>query len=182
MADLFEPVIRKFMDLGIFNVFLFAIAFAIFYAVLRRSKVMGDSIQINAVVAFVCAFLIFSFQYVMGINLTLPLTQFFTQGLIYILMIFFGFIVASMFYPNMTDMLMDQFKKRSTLYVMIALGVSLLVTSGLIQVFWASATKPPTSGSPQPSRDVIIIAAGVIVFIVIIIIAAQIGRGESSSD
>jgi predicted neutral ceramidase superfamily lipid hydrolase len=175
MADLFKETITKMIDLGIFNIFLFCLALAIFYAIIRKSKIFGENIAVNGVIAAMAAFFIFAFPSIFGADLITPMSKFFTQGLTMILFIIFGFIAASLFYPNLPGMLAKQFERRSTLYIMIALGITLFVTSGLIAAFTTSP--PPKPGTVGPPTDIILVAAGVIIFIVVLIVASSIGKG-----
>lgn len=176
MVSPFEIAIKKLVEVGFYDILLFVLSLAIFYAILRKSKILGESPLINAVISFVAAFLVFGYPVLIGFSLTMPLTMFFTQSFVWILIFVIGFVLASMFYPDMPKMLAEQFTKRTTLYVMLALGITIILMSTLISVFW---TYPPAApGAPTPSTDVIILAAGVIIFIVLIIIAAATVRGE----
>jgi hypothetical protein len=173
--NIFAPIISKLVDVGFYDFLLFLFSLAIFYALLKKSKILGESNMMNGLVAFVGAFLVFGYPILIGISLTVPLTAFFTQALVWIILIFFGLIVASLFYPDLPKMLADQFTKRTTLYEMIAIGISLLITSTLITVLWQGVGGGTAGipGVPSPPQDVTLIAAGVIIFIVIILIGAS---------
>src|SRR5437867_7967016 len=115
MATPFEIVAQKMVELGFFNfIFPFIITSAIFYALLRRAQVVGESPTVNAVVSISIAFLIFGFPVIAGINLTTPLSTFFTQATIWLLILFVGAMLASIFYPNFSEMLIKQFTHRTT--------------------------------------------------------------------
>lgn len=178
MSSPFEIVVQNMVNLGFYNfIFPFIITSAIFYALLRRSKVFGESIVVNAVVSLSIAFMIFGYPVIAGVSLATPLATFFTQATVWLLIIFVGIIIASLFYPNLSDMLTKQMTHRTTLFMMIALAIALFVTSGLVTVFTGTFNKPVTPGSP-PSipTDVILIAAGLIIFIVLLLIATAIAR------
>ena len=173
--NIFAPIISKLVDVGFYDFLLFVFSLAIFYALLKKSKILGESSMVNGLIAFVGAFLVFGYPVLIGISLTLPLTTFFTQAVVWILLIFVGLMLSSLFYPDLPKMLAEQFTKRTTIYEMIAIGVSLLITSTLISVLWQSVGLGKSAegpGAPAPSQDVTLIAAGVIIFIVLILIGA----------
>lgn len=173
--NIFAPIISKLIEFGFYDVLLFAFSLALFYALLKKSKVLGESTAINGLIAFVGAFLVFGYPVLVGISLTLPLTVFFTQAIVWILMIFVGLILASLFYPDLPKMLAEQFVKRSTLYAMMGVGIAILITSTLVSVLWQGTGVTPREGPgvPSPPTDVTLIAVGVIIFIVIILIGAS---------
>jgi len=175
MADILEPMVKKFTE-SFSSVLIFVFVFTIFYAILRKSKVFGESPAMNGAVSFVAAFLVTWFS-VSIMPLTTALSTFFTQGTALLLFIIFGIIAASLFYPDLPKMLADQFKSRGTLWIMIILGMVLFVTSGIISVFWAQATQPPKPGETRPATDVVIVSAAIIIFVVVLAIAAA-GGGK----
>lgn len=179
MANIFEPVIAKMFELGVYDVFIFILVVAIFYAFLKKSKMLGGSPVIDGVVALSVGFLVFGFGWITGMALTGPFTILFTQTTVILLFLLIGFLAASMFYPDMTKWLVKVFESRSVLFVMIALGFTLLVTSGLISTLWAGAATPPKPGEIRTPTDILIVAAGLIIFVVlIIIVAAIVGGGK----
>src|SRR3989338_4837910 len=176
--DIFEPIINKLLSLGILNAMLLFLFAAIAYALLKKSKIFGESEILNGVVAFIIAFLIFIFPFITGVSLVNPISIFFTQSIVIIIFLMIGFIMASFFYPDMPKVLADQFTRRSTLYVMIGLAIGLFITSGLVTTLLAAFSGPkiPKSETGPPS-DVLIISAGPILFIIILIVATSVGRG-----
>ncbi|HLC39701.1 MAG TPA: hypothetical protein VJJ76_02360 [archaeon] len=176
--DIFEPIINKLLSLGILNAMLLFLFAAIAYALLKKSKIFGESEILNGVVAFIIAFLIFIFPFITGVSLVNPISIFFTQSIVIIIFLMIGFIMASFFYPDMPKVLADQFTRRSTLYVMIGLAIGLFITSGLVTTLLAAFSGPkiPKSETGPPS-DVLIIGAGLILFIIILLVATSVGRG-----
>jgi len=177
MANIFEPVIEKMFDLGVYDVFIFVLVVAIFYAILKKTKILGGSPVIDGAISLSIGFLVLGFQWLTGMALTGPFTILFTQTTMILLFLFIGFLAASMFYPDMTKFLVKTFTSRSVIFIMIALGFTLLVTSGMIQTFWASAAAPPQPGEARISNDILIVAAGLIIFVVLLIIVAGIAGG-----
>jgi len=173
MPDIFEPMIRKLLDMGIGNLLIFILALAILYALIKKAKVFGDSDVINGVVAFCVAFMIFMFPVLYNVNLFTSFATFWTQGMVLLLFIIFGVVAASLFYPDLPKMLAERFTHRSVFIVMIALGVVLFVTSGLVTTFFASTNVPAKEGEVRPPTEVITIVAGVIIFIVVLMIASS---------
>ena len=176
MANPFEIVVQKMIDLGFYNfLFPFIITAAIMFALLKKSKVLGDSVQLNAVVALSVAFLIFGFPVLAGISLATPLATFFTQITVWVLIGFVGFLFASFFYPDLTGFLAKTMNTRSMLSVGLALGITLMVTSGLITVFSGNLNAEPKPGAPpSPPADVILVISAVVIFVVIILVASSI--------
>lgn len=178
MATPFELVIQKMIDLGFYNfVFPFILTAAIVYALLRRSKFLGESVATNALVALTVAFLVLGFPVIVGFSFAVPLSTFFTQATIWVLILVIGVLMASIFYPDLMKILGETFTKRTTIYEMLALAVALFVTSGLVGVFTQPISAPGKIGALTAPRDVIIIIAGIVIFIVLILIAASIFRG-----
>ena len=181
MPDLFTPLIQNLINFGVYNLFIWMLALAIMYAVLRKSKILGESPFVNGVVALIIAFFIFAFPVLTGTSLTLPAVTFFTQATVFMLVFLISFLLASFFYPDLPKLLITQFTRRTTLWALVALGITLFVTSGLVGTFWSGVTSPSTEGQEGGGTtvptDVIIIIAGVMIFIVILIIAASVARG-----
>lgn len=179
MADVFQPFIQKLVDLGFYSFFFpWIVTTAIMYGLLKKAKVFGDSATMNGTVALSVAFLVIGFPVLFG-NPTvfaLPMATFFTQATVVILLLSVGFIMASFFYPNLTGYLTGVMKHRSILGAMIAIGLGLLITSGLIQILISGYGKPSKTGPPL---DVITIISGIIIFVVVIIIATVVVRSET---
>jgi hypothetical protein len=174
----FEIIINKMISLGFYDfLFPFIIASAIFYALLKKSKIFGESIVINAVISLSIALLIFGFPVIAGLSLASALSAFFTQATVWILILSIGFLLASLFYPDLAKMLLETFKRRTTLFMLLALGIALFVTSGLLSVFTAPLTPKP-GAPPGPPYDVILISTALIIFVILIAIAASLMRAE----
>lgn len=177
---IFQTVIEKLVDLGFYDFFFpFIITSVIVYALLRKSKVLGESNAINGVVALSIGFLIFGFPVLTGLTFGTQLSTFFVQATAWILVLVIAAVIAAVFYPNFGRMLTDQFKNRNFLYIMLAMAISIFVLSGLITVF-IDIGNPALTGqepeTPTPPADIVIIIAALIIFMVLIIIAAAIFR------
>jgi len=176
-TDIFTPAIKWFFEIGFGNVFVFILTTAIFYAVLRKVKILGESEMINAVIAVIAAFLVaFWIPIYTGFSFVSSMSAFFAQSTAILLFIMIAFLLAGFFYPNLAGMLTDQFKTRGTLYIMIGLGLALLIMSTLVASFW-SVFPPAKPGTVAPSTDILLVTAAVIIFVVVLLIAASVGKG-----
>lgn len=171
MANVFETVVQKLIEVGFYDLLIFIISLTIFYAILRKVKILGESPIVNAALAFSIAFLIFGYPVIVGFSLTLPLVTFFTQSFVWILVFFIGFLIASFFYPDLPKFLAEKFTSRSMISIAIVIGLVSVIISGLIGVLWAT---PPGEGGIQIPLDTTIIAAGVIIFVILLIVAASV--------
>jgi hypothetical protein len=180
MADIFEPVVNQLISLGFLNALMLFFFAVILYAVLKKSHILGDSNILNAIISFIAAFFVFVFPFITGTSLIPNFSMFFTQTVVILLFLIMGFIMASLFYPDMPAFLAEHFTHRSIISVFIALGIALFIISGLVTSFFASFSSPKlATGGPGPSSDVLIIAAGLIIFVVVLIVASSTVRSES---
>ena len=135
MPDLFRPIAEKLVEIGFLGFVLpWLITAAIFWGLLKKSKLF-DSVIINAILALSASF--FLWGYLIGgtaIELGAPLATFMAQASVLILVMVFGLMAASMFYPDLSKTLGDNFKTRSAMYIMIALFFGLFFTSGLYKI------------------------------------------------
>ena len=177
MADIFAPIVKKVLDLGFGNLFVFALAAAMVWALLKKSKILGESESVNGTISIVSAFLIaFVFPLMTGMSLTTNLSLFFTQALSFFLFLVVGFLGASLFYPDLGKLLSEQFKHRSSLWVMLVAGITLFITSGLVSTLWASGNLPKIPGSRaiDAPASITIIGTALILLIVVIVIASAV--------
>lgn len=176
----FEVVVSKLISLGFYDFFFpFIIITVIIYALLRKSKVLGESNVINAVVALSIGLLVLGFPVITGVAFGGQLSTFFVQSTVWILILVVAVITASAFYPDIMKVLLEQFKSRNFLYYMLALGVGIFVTSGLLTVFISPGNPVVTGKEPEvpgPPSDIVIIVAALIIFMVLILIAASVFR------
>jgi len=178
VASLFEPVVRFMIEKGFYSfLFPWIITSAILYGLLRKSKIFGESAAVNGAISISVAFLIMGFPLIAQFNLALPFSTFFVQATVFFLILVVGLLFASLFYPDLTKFLMEKFTRRTTLGILIILGIAIFITSGLVGVFTFSLTAPPEPGKPSPPLDFTILAGGVIIFMVLIVVAGSIVMG-----
>lgn len=176
----FEVVVQKMVELGLYDfLFPFLIMSTITFALLRKSKVLGESSVINAVVAMSIGFLILGFPVLTGLVYGTELSTFFVQITTFVMILVAAVVVASVFYPDISSVLLDKFKSSRFLYSMLALGIGIFVTSGLLTVF-INVNNPVVTGHepeiPGPPSDIVIIVAALIIFMILLIIAASVVR------
>ncbi len=175
MENIFEILITKLIEVGGYDLIIFIFALTVFYAILKKYKILGESQGINAVVALTIAFLIFGYPVLVGFSLTLPLAKFFTQGLLWIMLFFMGILIASLFYPDLPKFISKTFKTRTVIWVAIFFTVVSLILSGFVSVLWAS---PPASGNVEIPFDLSITTAGVLLFMVALIIGSAVATSD----
>jgi len=190
MQTLFSTLLMKLIRWGFLDLIVFIISLGILYAIFRRSKILGTSPIINGIVSFGIAFMVIVFPLLTGVGVVIPLSKFFTQALIFILVFLFAFVISSLFYPNLLEWLPKVFTSRNTLWSMVGLAITLFITSGLVSIMYksVSAGNVQTGGiTPQVSEgtkshstssDVYIIVTGLIIFIVLMLIASSMGRSK----
>jgi hypothetical protein len=182
MAGIIENLINNLLEKGFFDILGFALVTAIFYGLLKKTKVLGESVVINGVVSIVAGFFIFGAPVLAGYKpLIYALSAFFTQATMWLLMFLLAFLAAAFFYPNMAEWLPKVIFRRTMLWVMLGLAFGLLVMSGFISVLWETMVTPlgsPSTKEPGPAQDTYILVAGLIVFVILIIIAASTVRME----
>ncbi|TAL48505.1 hypothetical protein EPN87_00430 [archaeon] len=182
MPNYFEIFAQNFSDLGGFSYAMpFLLITTILFAMFRKSKILGDSWIINGIISLSISFMvIFGFPISTGFSIATPLSMFFMQISVFILVFMVGTMMASIFYPNMQEWLPTVFKSRNWLMIGLAIGVAFFVTSGLVGVFTTgfNTLGVDQQGNPAAPRDVTLIAAGIVIFIVIILIASSVGSGR----
>lgn len=178
MANPFEIFVQELVNQGFYGYFLpFILTGVIVYALLRKSKVLGDSVTGNGIVAVAVAFMVLAFPVFSGINLQTQFATFFVQSSVFILIFVIGLILASLYYPDLQGMLASQFKSRGWMFIALIIVITFFVSSGLIGAF-TNIGNPLLTGqeptSPGVPTDIIIVVVGIILAMVVIIVAATV--------
>jgi len=103
MANPFDFVIVRLNSLGFFQLLLFVLTSAVFYGLLRKSKLFGEpdkNIVVNGVVSLVAAFLVWSAPTLLGIDIQTSTTTFFVQGISATLVVMVALMITGMFAPE----------------------------------------------------------------------------------
>ena len=174
--DVFSQVMSFMIEKGVLNIFLWMLLTAIFYGVLRRSKIFGDSVVINGLIALIASFFISALPYLTGFQMLPKFVLYITQIFIIAFAALIGVVIASIFYPDLQNFLKETFTHRTTLWVFIAVGIVFLVTSGLISIFTDVALQATSSGK---SPDIPVLMGALFIFLVLILVASGITRGTS---
>jgi preprotein translocase subunit Sec61beta len=172
MASPFEMVINKLLDIGFYDFLIFLLALPLFFALLKKTKVLGESTATNGLVAFIGAFLIFSFPIITGVSLTFSLTNMFMQFMMFLILIFFALVISSFFYPDMLELFKEKFTSRTMLYVGLAIGLTVAIISGFLPTVLQGVASSGAPSGPQIDPDITNLVGATIIFIVVLIIAA----------
>jgi len=127
-----ETVLINLNQMGFFAFLSFLLTVAVFYGLLRRSKLFGEpekNTVVNAVVALVAAFLVWAYPIISGTSIQeyqLFFSSFFVKGIIATLTVVIGLMIAGMFFPEggLPESLKESMKGR--------LGIGLLIFGLLI--------------------------------------------------
>ncbi len=137
MVSPFLEIVQKLHELGFFNFVLpWFIVAAVFYGLLRKSKILGEGIAVNGVVALTIAFFIWGYFIISSpTDLAIPLSRFFTQFSIILIGFLLAFLGASLAYPDLTSSLKDIVTGSAFFWVILVIAaVMIFLTSGLVNV------------------------------------------------
>ena len=145
MASPFEQVILRLGELGFFKFLLpFFLTSAIFYGLLRKSKVFGEpdkNIVVNAIVALTAGFMVWAYPILVGVDIQTQFSTFILQSTLAMFAIVVALLIAGMFFPeDLPKKFADTFKTGRGMAVVIMGGLlivfSLLFSSGLINILF----------------------------------------------
>lgn len=140
MVTPFETVIKNLQELGFFQFLLpFLLTAAIFYGLLRRSKVFGppeQNIAVNAIVALIAAFFVWAYPILVGVDVETQFAKFMFQSTVAILVFVVGLMIASMFFPeDLPRQIGERLKGAKGVGIVVVAGVligfAVLLSSGL---------------------------------------------------
>ncbi len=180
MVNIFEIAVQRLIDLGFYDFLLpFVLFTAVMYAVLHKTKMLGESLSVQAVISVSAGLLVFGLPVILGTTFTQALTAFVTQSVIIILVIAVAFIISSFFYPNISEKLTEIFKPPGPagtwVWIMVAFAAAfgLFKLSGNVIKGWFATSK--ASGDLLGLTITIIIAF--IILLIVSINARNTGRG-----
>lgn len=133
MTNIFEITAQRLVEIGFYNFLLPFILFSVLvYALLRKTQILGDSPVIHGIVAISAGLLIFGLPVTLGgSGVVGPLTGFLTQGIVAIVVLVVGFLIASFFVPNLQEKLPEIFKNGGPAVLMIWVVVAFAIIFGL---------------------------------------------------
>ncbi len=165
----FQNVVQRLIDLGFYEFFLpFILVAAITYAVLRKTKLLGESSFLNGIISLSLALFIFGLPVLSGVSIVKPLTSFFGSIWVVMLILVGGMLLASFFVPDLVSRLMTEMKGGGMIWWMIVAGLVIAIISGL----FGFITKPISMLKGGPLKDLIIIFSVLMIAIIIIAITA----------
>lgn len=166
----FEKVVQKLIEIGVYDYLLpFILVTALTYALLRKIKVLGESAFVNGVVALSIGFMFFAVPQIMGVSVAKPLIGFFSQGVVALVVLMIGFLIAGFFYPNIFEKMAEGAKGGGMIWWFVIFAVLLAIFSGLFNFIISPMMKLIGSG-----KDIFI---GIFFLLVFIGILAAISSG-----
>ena len=176
MANIFQIAVERLVDLGVYNFLLPFVLFAtVLYAVLRKTKILGESTVINGIMSITVALFIFGMPVIIGTSITAGLTAFLTQAAIIIVVIMVGMLIASFFYPNIIEKLPDIFKGGGPAAFIIWGVVGIAAIFGLFELFGANIGQGLTHLKIPSELLTLTIVIGII-FVIFLFVAMSGGK------
>lgn len=176
MVNIFQLAVERLVDLGFYNFLLPFILFAtVLYAVLRKTKILGESVFIHGIISVTVALFIFGMPVLVGASITQGLSAFLTQAAVIIVVIVVGMLIASFFYPNFVEKLPDIFKGGGPTAFILWITVGVAAVVGLFSVFGMNISKLFSAVKiPGDLAGMTVVIA--VVFIVFLIVAMAGGK------
>jgi hypothetical protein len=159
LADIFTTIILKLQEMGAFNfLFPFMLTTAIFYGLLRKSKIfmvekkefrtdkdgnkeeitVETGTSVNAVIALVAGFLVWAYPILMGVDIEQEFSRFFMQSMIVTLIFIVTLMIIGMILPpDVPSQIGDALQGKPVLAVLVialVLGVVIFIMSGLLNL------------------------------------------------
>lgn len=184
MVSPFVAVIEKLRDIGAFEfLFPFMLSSAIFYGLLRKTKLFGEpekNVAVNGVVALIAAFMVWAYPVLAGVDIAVQLSTFFFQGMVTLLAVVVILLIVGMFLPeNLPEQIGRKIGGRGLGLIVVAgiiLGGVVVFTSGLIGFFF-----PKGLGGIGISEDIATIIAVIIIILIPILVIMMPGREEKKA-
>jgi len=148
--------------------FPFMLSSAVFYGLLRKSKIMGEGAEVvNATIALVASFMIWAYPIIVGVDITKAMTAFFMQGFVIALFTIVGIMIASAAHPKIQELFeKNKFIPIAFVFLFLIAGGIIVFTSGLWEVFGGGMKISPTLNETIMSIVVLIIMLATMAFIV----------------
>lgn len=186
MPNMFETVVLRMRDAGMYQFLLpFMLSLAIFYGLLRKSRIFGDpreAVSINAVVSVVAAFMVWSAPVILGVNIEQSLANFFVQGSTATLVVIVSLLITSMFFPpDLATQISKTLKapKYVSAFIIFGflVGAAIFISSGLFNILLPEGLR--ISGSDVSEEMVATIIGALLVIGTALVIVW--GGGEKQS-
>ncbi len=139
MATPMENVIIALSKFGAFQfLFPFILTSAVFYGLLRKSKIFGEpkkNVIVNATVAVVAAFMVWEYPIISGVDIETQLSTFFFYGTMSILTIMISLMLLGMFFSRGVGEQLSEYLKgkalAGSLIMVLLIGAIIFFTSGI---------------------------------------------------
>jgi hypothetical protein len=148
MTSALETVLINLNKMGFFSFLPFLLTSAIFYGLLRRSKLFGEpekNVVVNAIVALVAAFMVWAYPIITGTSIEEYqqfFSTFFLKGTVATLTVVIGLIIAGMFFPQTIGASLEkslQGKLGVGIIILgLLIGAGVLLASGTTSLFGIS--------------------------------------------
>jgi len=169
MVSPFEIVILNLQKIGAFRfLFPFLLTSAIFYGLLRKSRLFGkpeENVAVNAVVAIVAAFMVWSYPILVGVNVETILSTFFFQGTLAMVIVIIGLLIVGMFVePGKT--LGEKIGSKTWIGILVfglLVAFGLFFTSGVSNFFFPSGVGGIGISEDMITSIVVLIILGAII-------------------
>lgn len=188
----FTEIVAAWKDYGIFEFYLpFVLMFAIFYGLLRRSKIFGDHTadkrvnSLNVVISIVAALFVMVYTPA-GVTLTAFFGTFFTQTMVVLTTILcFALILHMLLPPGAAENLFKDPAKYAKFLVPFAMIIVLIIffSAGGLEIFGIKLGSPgrPTiifPGLELSSEDVVVIFMVLVFILVLWLLTRDEGTGK----
>lgn len=176
MVDIFRIAVERLVEIGFYNFLLPFILFTtVLYAVLKKTGMLGESPVIMGIVSVSAGLLIFGVPVILGSSIVQSLTAFLTQATIVILVLVVGFLVASFFYPNITEKLPEIFKPPGPGGLIIWITVAIAAAVGLFAVI-GNPLKGLFKTIKVPGELLTLTAIVIVILVAFLIVAMTFGK------
>lgn len=174
MVNPFQLIAERLAEYGFYNFFLpWIITTAVFWGLFKKSGILGSDV-VNGVLALAVSFFIWGYLISpAAVEITTPLSTFFTQMSIIVLVFLFGIVGASMLYPDFGGALKESIRGGGWLWVSIVIAVLLVFMSGLGGVIF----KRPGIGVGGDITTIIYVLAVIVIGIFILSTVTSGGGG-----
>lgn len=184
MTDPFTTTILKLKGTGFFEFLLpFMLSAAVFYGLLRKSRLFGPperNVAVNGVVSMIAAFMVWAYPILTGVSFVENFASFFVQATSAMLVIMVGLLISGMFFEEgLTKYLSERLKAgRGWSIVLVSsllIGGGILVTSGMINIFFPGGTL-----MLDIPEDVLTSLGVMLVLVITVVLIVGLGGGGSA--
>ena len=150
MVSPFQLAAERLAETGFYSFLIpWILSAAVLWGLLKKSN-MFESSTVNGLISLSASFLVWAYLIGPGaIDIAATASTFVMQAGILLFVFLFGLIASSMFYPKFTETMIEGFKSRSLVSIIIAVLFVLFFTSGLYKVLIGE----PIEGEPEPSQE-----------------------------